>query len=247
MFCFSHLEVCLTLLPCRPVVFWSICCIRFCWLDVSKPVWPSCQLRFKGEENPHHGGQAWILWLAFQGTAGAPASLGVWQIQCLGREFGQQWPPLGGLVVWVPHGGKTLSVPPTASGPVGCPAQPHPHSWPLSTAVRGPFPSSATSSHNIVVWFLYLTLSTLLHVVPAPFSSTLLPLSPPPHVPGNLQPHWTSPTPFLPLCLPLHPHRCSSLSELCPPLQSLLWPLSGTGILSISGTLYLCRGVRKYD
>ena len=139
-------------------------------------------------------------------TSGALSSLGVWQIHCQDRPCKQQrlqCPPLVGL-----HASGGPGAPPredplcsscgpllsllTASGPVCCPAHLHPHSWPLSTAVRGPLPcseTSATSSHNIIVRFLYLTLNTFLQVVPTPFLSALLPLSPPPCVHRNLRPH----------------------------------------------------------
>ena len=214
MFCFSRLEICLMLLPRRPVVFWSICRIRFCWLDVSKPVWPCCQLRFKGEENPHHRGQAWIKdhrhrWGTSQpGTLADPTP---------GQRVRAAVAATGGLVVWVPHGGETLSVPPNHLRSCRLPCQLHPHSWPRSTAARGSLPNSetsATSSHSLLAWFLHSTLSTFLQVVPAPFSSALLPPSPPPRVPGSLRPCWVSPTPLSYPCasrfIPAGAHRSLS-------------------------------------
>lgn len=152
-------------------------------------------------------------------TSGALSSLGVWQIHCQDRPCKQQplqCPLLVGLQAsggpGAPLGedplcsscGSLLSLL-TASGPVCCPAHLHPHSWPLSTAVRGPLPcseASATSSHNIIVRFLYLTLNTFLPFLVcslATVSSTLCPSEPPatlnithPFLPLSCRPHTSS-------------------------------------------------------
>ena len=138
----------------------------------------------------------------------------------------------------------------TASGPVSCPARPSTYLASVHSC-EGITPQLRDLSH-FFSWPLSLIPSLDAEHIPpggsSPFlvrslatvSSTPCPWEPP----ATLS--VTHPA-FPPLCLPLHPSRCSSLSERCPPLQPLLCGPLGTGLVSISGSPYLSWGVWNYD